>query len=207
MKYYWIIMACLLQPVQAHPLVVKDIKVSVIADSAASARDQAIDQAHQLAFQKLITETFPETTAPVPSTEVLKDMVQDFSIDREKTTPTSYAASLSFEFDEPQVRRWIQRPPNALHDGVTVQAIQGRPVRIKASYTNHMEWHQIRQALETFPGVQAVSIMSLSPQNATLAVNYGGEMDKLRQGLMQNGLFLSEQEEGWVVSTNEQTLR
>lgn len=92
---------------KAHVITVADVKVSVTADSAAVARDKALDQAHALAFQKLLKENFPEESKNPPSTDVIMNMVTDFSIDREKTTPKSYTASFTFQFDASQLLGWV----------------------------------------------------------------------------------------------------
>lgn len=42
----------------AHAITVSDVRVSITADSAGAAREQAIKQAHTIAFQKLMQENF-----------------------------------------------------------------------------------------------------------------------------------------------------
>lgn len=208
MKYFWIVCAFfLMEGANAQTITVGNVKVSVTADSAASAREKAIGQAHQLACQKLVNENFPERAGSFPSQDVLMDMVNDFSIDREKTTSTSYAASLTFQFDESQVLRWVQQdgplsptlPP--MH-----QTSESRPLKIKASYRNHAEWQYIRKTLENFPGVQNLSIFTLSAKNASMRISYLNPIDRLEKGLLQKGILLSQQEDGWVVSSNGQML-
>lgn len=213
MKYFWLFIAYFLgDSAQAQPLTVRDVKVSVTADSAATAREQALAKAHQLAFQKLVNENFPERANSVPSQDVLRGMVSDFSIDREKTTPTSYTASLTFQFDDTLVRTWAQTlqqgPQTAVLQSNTPLSPQVRdPLIVMASYRTYGEWQYIRKTLEDFPGVRQVAVMSLSPKNANVELIYDGAKDKLIQGLMQNGLHLSQQEQGWVISSNEESLR
>ena len=61
MKPLWFLILCLfIECAKAQIITVADVKVSVTADSAAVARDKALDQAHVLAFQKLLKENFPE---------------------------------------------------------------------------------------------------------------------------------------------------
>jgi len=216
MKYLWALLAFfIMQPANAKIIIVGDVKVSVRADSAAAAREQALDQAHQLAFQKLLSEHFPERAGPLPSQDVLKDMVSDFSIDREKTTPTSYTASLTFQFDEPQVVNWVQRiqthQPNQ-HGPSSSPFLpqpkeERKPLIIAVSYGNHAEWQHIKKTLETFPGVQKLSVFTLSPKNAKLEIIYRGSIDTLMQGLLQKNILLSQQEDGWMISSNEHALR
>ena len=210
MKYFYLIVAFFLSyPVQAHTLTVSHVKVSVKADSAASAQAQALDQAHQLAFQKLVAEHFPDHAGPLPSKEVLQDMVTDFSIDREKTTPLSYTASLTFQFNEPSVLAWLHRGQQATRSSpLSYQSYNNKDVlNMTVSYATHEEWQQSRKTLETFPGVQTFSILALTAKNARIKLSYRGSMDQLKQGLLQKGLLLTQQDDEWKVSSRELFLR
>lgn len=212
MKYFLIVAVFFLMDMaKAQTITVRDVLVSVKADSAASAREQALDQAHSLAFQKLVDEHFPERADSLPSQDVLRDMVSDFSIDQEKTTPQSYRASLTFQFDESQVINWVQQIPytqptsqssHFLHQPYEESGF----LKIIATYATHSEWQHIRKALENFPGVQNLSIVTLSPKKASMEITYGGAIDKLEQGLLQKGILLSQQEDSWLASLKGQAL-
>lgn len=212
MKYLWIVVAFfLIQEVRAQTIIVGNVKVSVKADSAASAREQALDQAHQIAFQKLLNEHFPERASALPSPEVLGNMVSDFSIDREKATPTSYTASLTFQFDEPQVIAWVQQIQHISQDPHSLPLPNhsyesSKPLKIIATYATHSEWQFIRKTLENFPGVQNLSLSTLSPKNANLEIIYRGSTDQLEQNLLQKGILLSQQEGNWIVTSNGEAL-
>ena len=84
---------------------------------------------------------------------------------------------------------------------------ESRPLKITASYATHSEWQYIRKTLEKCAGVRNLSLVSLSPQRANLNITYGGPIDQLTQALLQKGILLSQQEEGWIVSSNGQALR
>ena len=213
MKYLWIVVAFfLMQEARAQTITVRDVKVSVKADSAASAREQALGQAHQLAFQKLLYENFPERAGPLPSPDVLGNMVSDFSIDREKATPMSYTASLTFQFDEPQVITWVQQIQTTPQDPQSLpfpNPLYGSnvPLKITATYATHSEWRHLKTTLENFPGVQNLSLSSLSPKNANLEIIYRGSTDQLAQDLLQKGILLSQQEGGWIMTSTGEALR
>jgi hypothetical protein len=210
MKYgFVIIVLSSIYAANAQTLSVENIRVSVKAESAASAREQAIEQAHQLAFQKLIDENFPESTNSLPSTEFVEGLVRDFSIEREKTTPTSYTASLTFQFDAPRVIAWIhQTPQKSSHRALTQQKYEeNSSLKVTASYGTHAEWQYIRKTVENFPGVEKLSIFTLSPKNANLEIIYGGSFDILEKGLLQKGILLSQEKEGWLISSKVETLR
>ncbi|MBA3813035.1 MAG: hypothetical protein H0X26_00860 [Alphaproteobacteria bacterium] len=205
MSAYFLMLAATVPPVNAQTLTVGNVRVSVKADSAASAQAQALDQAPQLAFQKLVAENFPQSAGGLPSSEVLRDMVDDFSVDREKTTPTSYAASLTFQFNERLVQSWLHRGPQG-----SASATFGRQpyeecnsLNVTATYATHGEWQHIRKTVENFPDVQSLSVFTLSPKNANVKITYRGAIDKLKQGFLQNGILLTQQEDGWMVSSSE----
>lgn len=212
MKYFWIVAVLLFfQEARAQTITITDVRVSVRSDSAASAREQALNRAHELAFQKLVRENFPEHVISLPSQNILSNMVNDFSIDREKSTPTSYTASLTFQFDEPQIMAWVQKTPlNAQNDPTVPRGLQsngiGRSLRILASYGTHGEWLHIRKALENSAGVQNLSIFTLSPKNANLEIYYRGPIDQLEQTLLQKDILLSQQDDNWVIALNKQIL-
>lgn len=210
MKYFWIIAVFfLIQTAQAQIITVGEVKVSVKAESPASAREQALDQAHQLAFQKLMTENFPEKAFSLPSQDILRDMVNDFSIDREKTTPTSYTASMTFQFDELQVTKWIQQfqqdqseiSPLYSQDSERIQ-----PLKIRAFYETHLDWQHIKKALEKGAHIQDFVVFALSPKSADLEIMYSGSIDQLKKELLQKDIFLSQKDEGWVISLKEQAV-
>lgn len=203
MKHLWfLIIALLSQKTLAMALTVADVKVSVTADSAAAARDQALTKAHTLAFQKLVRENFPDSSPPSPPEDVLIDMVTNFSIDREKTTPQSYVASLTFHFDESQVQAWLRQDLASSEPSAPSFKKEGDSLKITASYSTLADWQHIKQTLERLPGVDKVNVVTLSPQSAVLEVAYTGELPQLQQRLYQDDLTLSPQGQDWEISSN-----
>lgn len=204
MKHLWFLfIALLFQQTLVLALTVADVKVSVTANSAAAARDQALTKAHTLAFEKLLKEYFSESSPPLPPEDVLIDMVTNFSIDREKTTPQSYAASLTFQFDESRVQAWLRQDLASSSDSSAPLFTKDETlVKITASYATLADWHHIKQTLERLPAVGKVNIISLSPQSAALEIAYGGEMSQLQQRLSQEDLTLIPQGQDWEISSN-----
>ncbi len=205
MKYFWILPLCFLtQPVKAQIITVPGVQVSVTAESAAAAREKALDQAHSLALQALLRDNYPEKSGALPPSDEILNMVKDFSIDREKTTPTSYTASLTFQFDKPQVEAWLYQEPSSPIDNAGTLAARKRrnSLEMTASYGTFPEWQHIKRTLEKTPGIDAINILRLSAKNADVQVTYGGDIEKLQQHLLQQGLLLSSREEGWVIMSN-----
>ncbi len=205
MNYLWLI-AIGVGTFDAQAQTVTGVKVSVTADSAATAREKALDQAHDLAFQKLLKENFSEVATPLPSHDTVMNMVRDFSIDREKTTPTSYTASLTFQFDAPQVQAWMQKQDQpsfpTLHSTQHSSKNQ-KTLKIESSYKTLSEWQDIKKKLEGSPEVQKVVVLAFSPQSAHLDVILGGDIEKLQQDLLLKGWLLSSGKEGWKISSKK----
>jgi len=202
MKRLWFLGVILLfQETLALALTVTDVKVSVTANSAAAARDQALTKAHTLAFQKLLKEYFPESSSLSPPEDTLVDMVTNFSIDREKTTPQSYAASLTFHFDESHVREWIQQDlassPSSAIPLKTEEAI----IKATADYATFADWQHIKKTLEYSSGVEKVKTVSLSPQSADIEIAYRGDIPALQRNLGEEGLILTSQGQDWKISS------
>jgi len=207
MKYLWLLVVFLFIPeANAQSMIISDVKVSITADSSATAREQALVQAHTLAFQKLLKENFPEKLDSLPSPDTLMDMVSDFSIDREKTTAKSYTASLTFQFDGSKVHTWLQQSdPREVSQSSLEQDKQ--LLKIRASYSSLPQWNQIKQALESFPGIEKLTVKALSPQNADLEIVYRGDTNHIQEHLHQKGLTFSLNSDFWLVSLNESPLR
>jgi hypothetical protein len=207
MKFlYWFSLFLIPGMVQAQALTVTGIQVSATADSSAAAREKALDQAHDLAFERLVDQNFPEISAPLPPHDKIVDMVSNFSIDREKTTAKSYTASLTFQFDGTQVQDWVLQT-NHFSEQVSNIGIanSGRSVdfKIKVSYDSLEEWQQIKKEVEGAFGVQKVITLTLSPQSAVLEVKYAEDIQKLQRYFNDKGWILAPQEEGWSLSRDK----
>ncbi|MBY0292740.1 MAG: hypothetical protein K2W92_05590 [Alphaproteobacteria bacterium] len=210
MKPFWFLIMCLfIECAKAQVITVADVKVSVTDDSAAVARDKALDQAHSLAFQKLLKENFPEESRNSPSTDIIMNMVTDFSIDREKTTPKSYTASFTFQFDASQLLGWVTHKGEASSQNslFTPQVLaKGKSLKLRALYSTLSEWQVIKKALENFAEVQKLIVLTFTPQHAELDVVYAGNIEKLQQHLVQKGVLLSFEAEEWILSLEKQRL-
>ncbi|MBY0272448.1 MAG: hypothetical protein K2X02_03410 [Alphaproteobacteria bacterium] len=193
--------------IQAQVLTVSGIQVSVTADSSAAARDKALDQAHDLAFEKLVGQNFPEISSPLPPHDKIVDMVSNFSIDREKTTAKSYTASLTFQFDGTQVQDWVLHPNRSSEQASNIgvaNSSRGADFKIIVFYDSLEEWRQIKKEVEGTFGVQKVTTLSLSPQSAVLEVKYAENIQKLQKYFNDKGWILASQEEGWSLSRDKE---
>jgi hypothetical protein len=186
--------------VYAQNITVQNVKVSITADSSGAAREQALDKAHDLAFQKLLEENFPEKRASLPSHNDILNMVSDFSIDKEKSSSTNYTALLTFQFDEAKVQAWLQNQTSLGSSSTHLSMTSGKPLKIKASYHTLGEWTQIKKTLETLPQIQKVSYLAVSSQNAEMNVILNGNREDLKRELHQKGFAVISEDQEWSLS-------
>ena len=187
---------------------VGNVQVSATAASIAEAREQALDKGHQLAYQKLLEENFPESHRPTPPHDTLMDMVTNFSIDREKTSSDNktYTASLTFKFDSERTHEWLQQEtisaasssrPSLAPSVSTLR--KGPPLKVTIFYGSHPEWRQIKRALEESPEGQSVKVIHLSSKTAHVELPYGGDGIQLQQRLKTRGITLVLREGVWTI--------
>lgn len=192
--------------VYAQNITVQNVKVSVTADSSGIAREEALDKAHDLAFQKLLEENFPERRASLPSHNDILNMVSDFSIDKEKSSSTNYTALLTFQFDDAKVQAWLQNQTPLSSPSAQLPMTSGKPLKLTASYHTLAEWNQIKKALETIPHIQKVSYLAVSSKNAEISVMFNGTSEDLKTELHQKGISVSSQDQGWSLSLTKLSL-
>lgn len=182
----------------ANAITVPAVKVSITADSVATAREKALEEAHRLAFVKLMKENYPEASSALAPQETLMNMITTFSIDKEKTTPNSYTALMTFHFDDAKVQEWLEHTPSFNAQAKPSHTKEIFPLKIAATYTTQQEWILIKKALET--KAIKLNVITLSPQNATLELLYEGDVFQLQHLLQEQNLDLIPQGEEWKIS-------
>lgn len=90
---------------------ISGVPVDVTAESAAVAREQAIANGRNEAFQRLLRRLSRQVDwprLPKPSTAELQGMLASFRVLEEKTAPDRYIAKLAFTFQKEPVQRLLQ---------------------------------------------------------------------------------------------------
>lgn len=207
MRFFIIIgLACVVSSAKAE--IVSDVQVSVTSESPGAAREQAISEAHTIAFQKLLENKLPEETLPLPSSDALLNMVKKFSIEREKTTSNSYSALMTFDFDDSKVQSWLDQsssPTEELSAEVDpprhYDLNKTQTLTVQSSFDSLAKWQKIKNGLESSPEVRTFTINSLSPQEAIVEVHVDGDISDLQRVLQQKGLMLTQQDNYWQLSS------
>ena len=85
-------------------ITIKDVKVSIQAKSGIEARDLALKEARQKAYQQLAGSEqgrkYGLVAAPLPQAEALESAVDTFEVESEKISAQRYAATFSITFSE-----------------------------------------------------------------------------------------------------------
>lgn len=184
----------------AQIIVADNIKVSVTDKSAAIAREKALDQAHVLAFEKLMKDNFPDyQNTQVPHDAIL-GMVLGFSIEREKSTSKNYTALLSFQFDGSKVTSWLQNQSSDEEVKKTASSQKGQLLQLFVTYDSLNEWTKIKNVLETSPQVNHIKYLTISPKEAEVSVVCSGSQDQLRKSFDMKGISVSPKDGKWEVS-------
>lgn len=189
--FLWLFPFLMCQAVLANTLTVTDIKVSMDADTPATAREKAIAEAHKIAFGKIVEESYLGEPAPMPPDDVLSDMVASFSIDKEKAVLGNYTAFFTFHFEEPQLKAWLEKKNVITH-------LLGNPFSVTATYTTFEDWQHIRKTMEQ--NGTTIRLLSLSASSAQFHVAPAEDTHFLRQRLEKEGFYSVVEGENWEIS-------
>ena len=110
---------------------VSGISVDVTAQTAASAKDKALSDGHELAFRVLLerlTQRINHDLLPELTPEGIAAYVSDFSIAQEKSSATRYLATLNFRFKREEIRRLLT------DYGIGFAETPSKPVLVLAVY-------------------------------------------------------------------------
>ena len=102
---------CLSLTAQADVFSVSKVPVDVTSDSSTHAREEALSQAQQQAFEILIqriarAEDVQQLEWPVA--EDIVNWVSDVSMSNEKTSPVRYIADVNVRFDAEKIKTWLE---------------------------------------------------------------------------------------------------
>lgn len=115
----------------ADVFTVLDVRVDTTAKTAAAARKIALADGHRQAFARLLARLVPnhmQDRVPRTSAADLAEMIRDFGIDEEKTSPVRYLATLRVRFKRSAVRGLLR------HAEVPFAETPSKPVLVLPVY-------------------------------------------------------------------------
>lgn len=179
LKYLLLVTFVTLSTAHATLYIVDNVKVSATADSAAAAREKAIQQGYTEAYNKLMIR-FGQEGAPTrpdaPDPQDLINMVLDFSVDREKNTSTSYSALMTFQFDPIKIDNWISGLNLATSgnpDATSPQLNTNGTLTVFISVTDLQSLNTISKTLLEIPGVKSANLQQLTTHGALINLTTG----------------------------------
>ena len=110
---------------------VTGVHVDESADTAAAARERALEIGQRLAFEEVVARiTLPEDRAglQIPDTAEITNMVRDFGVSNEKTSSVRYIADMTVRFKDDELRRYLR------FRDVSFAELQSKPVMIVPVY-------------------------------------------------------------------------
>ncbi|EWY39982.1 hypothetical protein N825_03035 [Skermanella stibiiresistens SB22] len=109
---------------------VKDVEIDVTADNAAAARDRAITEAQRKAFGTLYGRLSPDQAGRPPELSDIEvaRLVQDFEVQRERSSAVRYLATLTVRFRPANVRTLLQ------NKGASYVEVRSKPVLVLPVY-------------------------------------------------------------------------
>ena len=90
---------------------VSRVEVDATADTATTARDQALAAGHKAALERLfkrIVVTTDQARLPTLDAAAIAELVRDFEVVREKASPVRYLASLKIRFKRERIRELLR---------------------------------------------------------------------------------------------------
>ncbi|MHA1108230.1 MAG: DUF2066 domain-containing protein [Alphaproteobacteria bacterium] len=108
-----------------------DVRVDTTDKTAAAARKIALAEGHRQAFDRLLTRLVPDrerSRVPRITAADIAELIRDFQIDSEKTSPVRYLATLRFRFKRAAVRRHLR------DSGVPFAETRSKPVLVMPLY-------------------------------------------------------------------------
>ncbi len=106
----------------------------------------------------------------------------------EKATQTANLDAIARQLARQEEEKWKQV--------AIVRDAQVQTVRVTALYQALAQWRRLREALGGIPLVQQARLDGLSSQGALLTLTYSGSEEQLARRLLQQGVFLSQEDIG-----------
>jgi len=195
LKYFVLITFMTISAVHATFYIVDNVKVSATADSAAAAREKAIQQGYAEAYNKLMIRLRQEgapTRPDAPDSQDLVNMVLDFSVDREKNTSTSYSALMTFQFDPVKIDNWISGLNLATNGTPTAttspQLNTTGTVTVFIAVTDLQSLNTASKALLEIPGVKSANLQQLTTHGALINLTTGMAPEALMKATSEKNI-------------------
>jgi hypothetical protein len=186
------------------PWEVRDVAVDASAENALAARDKAIAQGYARAFEALAARlTAGSTATPHPDLSQLDSLVRDFEVQSERGSATRWIGVLTVRFRPDRTQAYLARSGARIAAGALdtpgeapalagVEPWTGPAQRfgLVLPIGSLADWISARDALQRTPGTKKVELTGLARNQARIAIDYAGDVERLRTALQQTGFTL-----------------
>lgn len=170
---------------KADVYTVAKVKTDATAKDAVSAKRQALASAGERALRTLFKRVAPYTAydrLPAVKTALIDDMLENFSVRRERNSATQYLATLDYRFNADAVRQFLSGY-NIPHSDVQAARIIVLPVFIKGDKviaSGSDPWRKAWAQLDLQHAITPVRLVSTGPSLTAdvLAAILAGDADR-----------------------------
>ncbi|MGL5720514.1 MAG: hypothetical protein ACRCYP_06970 [Alphaproteobacteria bacterium] len=179
-------------------------------------RHEAILEAHRRALREAslyYTDGSEATPTPLPSDTTLLDMVESFSVKKEKVNSAQYRGMFHFTFKRKALEKWLKQKtsdvsetPSQLADAAHgMSSPESVPLLLNVRIASFGDWIQLRKTLDTF-GEQLVhqQILSLSQHQGKISLAWKGSADPFAIHLETLGFKVTKLPHQWDIEKSSQ---
>ncbi|MDD3371970.1 MAG: hypothetical protein PHE27_09125 [Alphaproteobacteria bacterium] len=192
----------------SDPFTVTDINVDITADTAAHARDKALEEAQRKGYVQLLTK-LGTTDSGNLSADELAGLVRSFEVQSEHLSPVRYVGVFTVSFKEAAVRnRVIVPPPQAQPQSHTLQlpASMQAPVAPSEPPPAHLSvtiraeslpaWVQIKKRLSEVMPITNIDMLGIGRGLVHIDLTYTGLLDDLKEAVAAQNFLLGQMPAG-----------
>ncbi|MGL5784925.1 MAG: hypothetical protein ACRCYZ_05670 [Alphaproteobacteria bacterium] len=183
-------------------------------------RHEAILEAHRRALQEAALHYADGSTATLPqlpSDATLLDMVESFSVKKEKVNAAQYRGMFHFTFKPKALEKWLKQPtsetneaPSKLAEGgaFSTEAVHKIPLLLNVKIASFKDWIQLRKTLDTV-GEHLVrqQILSLSQNQGKISLLWKGSADFFAAHLETLGFKVTKLPHQWDIEKSSHQQR
>lgn len=185
-------------------------------------RHEAILEAHRRALREASLYYAGDSEAelpPLPGDTTLLDMVESFSVKKEKINAAQYRGMFHFIFKRKALEKWLKRTTSETGESSSQLAdvststpsagtVQGTPLVLNVRIASFGDWIQLRKILDTF-GEQLVHqhVLSLSQNQGKISLAWRGSADPFAIQLETLGFKVTKLPHQWDIEKPHQQPR
>jgi len=178
---------------------IPNIEISHSGDETAISKIKAIETGEMEALRSVLSNLGAAGRVQNLSSEQVGLLVESYELQNEKTTETSYSATMTVSFNPAQVKALLGNGQNAPPGKPEV--LVGQPmISLRAVFRDIPEWLIIKDKLQKMNFVQKTEIKDIAAQSADMDIYYqGAVISDLPQLFQSYGMHISGGPSGWIL--------